>query len=307
MRSLATIAFVLGITQSWAQQIAFQQLPVDGVDNIEKGGDPLESFSETIVSTLSSSRQHTTFLKLLQRSKCIPLLAHINSSTVFAPTDQAWTEWANTHRPEREGMLSFGWLGQAGLEPWVSTFEVEDEGHDFDNQNWALRQHLLYHMLNYTLPAEAFVSGNGTNITTETTLLFPMAEEPEHTPVPPPGPPWLPRGGEGLLSGHGQRIRLARAGSEEGQERGMIGVDWTGKNGVSVWDGSGWEHEGNRTSLLKKGGRKGDKGGEHGGPESEIIGMRWTRNGVVVGVEGVLEPPPSIGEHGRSLCNLPIS
>lgn len=296
MLSFATIAFGLGITHSWAQQVTFQHLPVDGVENIENGGEPLESFSETIVSTLSSSTQHTTFLKLLQRSKCIPLLAHINSSTVFAPTDHAWAEWADTHRPEHEGMLSFGWLGEAGLDPWISTHEVDSEGQDYDNQNWALRQHLLYHMLNYTLPAEAFVSGNGTNITTETTLLFPMAEEPEHSPTPPPGPPWLPRGGEGLLSGHGQRLRLAKAGSEAGQERGMIGVDWTGKNGVSIWDGSGWDHDGNRTSLIKKGRRKGDTGGEHGGAESEITGMKWTRNGVVVGVEGVLEPPPSIGE-----------
>lgn len=302
MRSLATVAFVLSITHTWAQQIAFQRPLVHDVVEVEDGEEPLESFSETIVSTLSSSTQHTTFLKLLQRSKCIPLLAHINSSTVFAPTDQAWTEWADTHRPEHGGMPSFGWLGSAGLDPWTSNHEVEDESEDFDNQNWALRQHLLYHMFNYTLPADAFISNDGPNITTETTLLFPMTEEPERTPLPPPGPPWLPRGGDGLLSGHGQRIRLAKAGSEAGGERGMIGVDWTGKNGVSVWDGSGWKKPGNDTlSLkLKKGRRKGDQGGEHGGADSEVTGMRWTRNGVVVGVDGVLEPPPSIGECTRS-------
>ena len=253
-------------------------------------------FSETIVSTLSASTQHTTFLKLLQRSKCIPLLAHINSSTVFAPTDKAWAEWADAHRPEENGVLSFGWLGDDGLDPWLTTNGVEEDGDDFDNQNWALRQHLLYHMLNYTLPVEAFVASDGTNITTETTLLFPLAEEPEHAPIPPPGPPWLPRGGEGLLSGHGQRIRLARIGSEAGQDRGMIGVDWTGKNGVSIWNGSGWKQDGNDTLTLKKGKRKGDKGDEHGGSDSKVAGIRWTRNGVVVGVEGVLEPPPSIGE-----------
>lgn len=75
----------------------------------------------------------------------------------------------------------------------------------------------------------------------------------------------------------------------------MIGVDWTGENGASIWDGSGWKQAGNDTVSVNKGRRKGDKGGEHGGSDSEVMGMRWTRNGVVIGVEGVLEPPPSIG------------
>jgi uncharacterized surface protein with fasciclin (FAS1) repeats len=254
------------------------------------------SFSETIVSTLSKSDQHTTFIRLLQRSKCIPLLAHINTSTVFAPTDKAWAEWAETHRPEKEGELVNGWLTHTGLETWLDTdFDIETEA--FDNQNWALRQHLLYHMLNYTLAPEDLIAGNGTNITTETTLLFPMAEEPEHTPTPPPGPPWLPRGGEGMLSGHGQRLRIARGGSEVGGATGRIGVDWMGREGVTIWDGSGWKEDGNSSfvDVLSKGKKqKGDK--EEKEPEVIVKGMRWVRNGLVIGVDGVLEPPPSIGK-----------
>jgi hypothetical protein len=236
---------------------------------------------------------------LLQRSKCIPLLAHINTSTVFAPTDKAWAEWAEKHKPESKGVRINGWLSNAGLEPWLAnTNEMdEDKNEDFDNQNWALRQHLLYHMLNYTLSPESLVAGNRTNITTETTLLFPMAEEPEHTPVPPPGPPWLPRGGEGMLSGHGQRLRIARGGSEEGGKSGRVGVDWTGKEGVTVWDGSGWKEDTN-TTLVEGAGKHKTPKGDHGDtePEVRVKGVRWVRNGVVIGVDGVLEPPPSIGE-----------
>lgn len=253
------------------------------------------TFSETIVSTLSASTQHTTFLTLLQRAKCIPLLAHLNSSTVFAPTDQAWREWDEKHRPKKGDAVSFGWLSDEGLDPWLASDSAGDDT-NFDNQNWALRQHLLYHMLNYTLPAEAFIAGNGTKITTETTLLFPLAEEPNHTPVPPPGPPWLPRGGEGMLSGHGQRLRLAKGGSDEGADRGMVGVDWLGKDGVSIWDGSGWKSEGNDTSAMKKHKDKGKKGKDDE-PLPEVTGLRWVKNGVVVGVEGVLEPPPSVGQY----------
>ena len=260
-----------------------------------KETDGVASFSETIVSTLSKSDQHTTFIGLLQRSKCIPLLAHINTSTVFAPTDKAWAEWTEAHKPKKEGYLTNGWLSHTGLEPWLNT-QTFEEDEAFDNQNWALRQHLLYHMLNHTLSPDAFVAGNGTNITTETTLLFPMAEEPEHTPVPPPGPPWLPRGGEGLLSGHGQRLRIARGGSDAGGERGRIGVDWMGQEGVSIWNGSGWKEDRNTSLIDTTGkGRKHKGGQEEQEPEIQVKGMRWVRNGVVIGVDGVLEPPPSIG------------
>jgi uncharacterized surface protein with fasciclin (FAS1) repeats len=255
-------------------------------------------FAESIVSALSASSKHTTFLRLLQRAKCIPLLAHIGSSTVFAPTDEAWDAWAEKHRPEEEDDLVQGWLGPDGLDEWLKdeedvlasrvamTMDDEGERQRLDNQNWALRQHLLYHMLNYTLQASAIIAGNSSNVTIETTLLFPLLEEPEHPPVPEPGPPWLPRGGEGLLGGHGQRLRLARAGSGAGGERGKVGVDHFGEGGVTVWDGRGW-NSGDETEFM---GAK------------NVTGARWVRNGVVIGVDGVLEPPPSIGTllSGRS-------
>lgn len=42
MRSFATLAFVLGITSTWAQQIAFQQPLVDGVEHVEDIGKCIE-------------------------------------------------------------------------------------------------------------------------------------------------------------------------------------------------------------------------------------------------------------------------
>ena len=159
---------------------------------------------------------------------------------------------------------------------------IEVERRKLDNQNWALRQHLLYHMFNYTLTPTYFLADQSANITIETTLLFPLAQEPELPPTPPPGPPWLPRGGEGLLGGHGQRLRFAKAGSEQGEARGKVGVDHNANGGAKIWDGSGWSEDSGKDT-------------ESSAKKDKIVGARWTRNGVVVGIEGVLEPPPSLG------------
>lgn len=291
MRSFhAVLALVLSSTCLASQQ-SFE------VHN-EEPPTPITDLSETIVSILSSSTQHTTLIHLLQRSKCIPMLAHIGNGTLFAPTDKAWEEWATSHtppKPNEGGRRYLEWLGPGGIEEWVQPEEIllrrrvedglgEDEAREeLDNQNWALRQHLLYHMLNYTLEPTDLLFSESNDITTLTTLLYPLAEEPDHPRVPPPGPPWLPRGGDGMLGGHGQRLRLAGAGSEPGGERGKVGGDWRGDGGISLWDGEGWEEEGNVTIQ-----------GE-GKERRKIKGARWGANGVMIGIEGVLDMPPSIG------------
>ena len=292
------------------------------------------TLSETIVSTLSASNQHTTLLHLLQRSKCIPLLAHIGNATLFAPTDQAWIDYVDAHGPHTpEDPTYQGWLTAGGLEEWKMPEEEvlrvrigeggdeESERKKLDNQNWWLRQHLLYHMLNYTLSPEDLTDNITSDmvdgykkdkkdgderkleVSMETTLLFPMLEEPPIPPTPPPGPPWLPRGGDGLLGGHGQRLRVLKGNKDD---RGKVGVTHSGDEGVSIWDGSGWPPvDTNDTESFWPGSGKdkGDKGDDDDKHEEEkrrkkaeagVIGSRWSRNGVVVGVEGVLEPPPSI-------------
>ncbi|WWC73256.1 uncharacterized protein I206_107222 [Kwoniella pini CBS 10737] len=310
-----------------SQQLAFTGNSAPQQDNdhaygagaAEDGGG-ISVNAETIVSALTASTQHTITLHLLQRAKCIPLLAHIGNATIFAPTDRAWTDWADKHRPESEvrNELSSGWLGQGGLQDWLKSedevldMRISNTNHDeewernmMDNQNWALRQHLLYHMFNYTLHPTAFIPSETTpNTTIETTLLFPLAEEPQLPPTPEPGPPWLPRGGEGLLGGHGQRIRLAKIGSEHGGERGKIGLEWNGDNGVTFWDGKGWEDDTprpkpNKTELADSNIGKGKDENKE-----KFKGIRWTRNGAVVGINGVLDMPRSIEDIIRTHPSL---
>ena len=313
MRSVVAAWAALALAASWtsAQQSPFRDLPSSaavqnlGLDSSYGDQRVPGAFEESIVSTLSASNQHTIFLHLLQRAKCIPMLSRIQSSTVFAPTDEAWKKWFDEHTPEEGEELYQGWLGAEGLEAWLLPREEVEGTNALDNQHWALRQHLLYHMLNYTLPVSAFISNSDQDeeaeISTQTTLLFPMAEEPALPPVPEPGSPWLPGGGQGMLGGHGQRVRIARGGKslKEAGERGKVGVDFDGSGGVDIWDGSGWKGDSlGNVGEVKKRGKKGEK-------DREAQGIRWARNGAVVGVDGVLEPPPSIGEetrHGHLLC-----
>ncbi|WVQ81644.1 hypothetical protein IAT38_003768 [Cryptococcus sp. DSM 104549] len=292
----AQLAFPVDAPARHTGKIADSHVDESGYLDIENEGE-VSSNAETIVSTLSASTKHTTFLHLLQRSKSIPMLAHIGNATVFAPTDQAWQDWADRNQPNGladggDSGLVAGWLGPGGLDEWMKDEEevlvermsasgdADAERQALDNQNWALRQHILYHILNYTLPPSAFLPTDTANVSLQTTLLYPMAEEPKLPPVPEPGPPWLPRGGEGLLGGHGQRIRIAAVGSDEGGESGKIGVDWQGQGGAVVWDGKEWEKKGNETM-------KGEK---------DVKGAKWVRNGVVVGLENVLDMPVSIEE-----------
>jgi uncharacterized surface protein with fasciclin (FAS1) repeats len=286
----AILTLVLAST-CWAIQ---QPLTVEGLSPLDSASSSVrlsDDFSETIVSILSSSSQHTTLLRLLQRSKCIPMLAHIGNATIFAPTDTAWETWAKAHLPENTTRLYQDEVIDRRISDGMNEEDVVDE---LDNQNWALRQHLLYHMLNYTLsPADFGPMENASNITTHTTLLFPLADEPAHPRIPPPGAPWLPRGGDGMLGQHGQRLRYARAGSEEGQVRGRVGGDWRGEGGFDVWDSSGWgEKDGNETHIAPD--LHGDK--EDRRAKEKVRGVRWGTNGAVVGITGVLDTPGSIGE-----------
>ena len=246
---------------------------------------PPETQALSMVSLLSLSPNHSMTLHLLQRAKLIPTLNMMQNATFFAPTDRAWEQWA-----ERHGGDDDSWLGAASLEQYLSSATGDSSQITVDNQNWALRQHLLYHLLNYTLAPEDILPSNSSlpNVTTHETLLFPYLKAPDPTPEPPSGPPWLPRGdtGKGLLGGSGQRLRLLR-GSGPDADLARVAVDWKGEGGVSFWDGSGWENRTDRISAEKKG---------HPEVKAKVRGVRWAPNGAVVGLDDVLDPPPSIGE-----------
>jgi solute carrier family 25 (mitochondrial carnitine/acylcarnitine transporter), member 20/29 len=83
----------------------------------------------------------------------------------------------------------------------------------------ALRQHLFYHLLNYTLddvPSE---------ITVQQTLHFPALVTEPPTKQPPPQEPWLPVPG-GLLGNEAQRLRTTRRDNHT-----FFGVNALGQGG----------------------------------------------------------------------------
>lgn len=162
---------------------------------------PLHVTSTTLVDLLSADPDYTQLLRVLQRTRLIPTLNRLNSSTFFAPTNDAihryslWSEYL--------------------------TFPEDALG---DNIHEQVRQTLLYHMLNYTL--ESFPPES--TIDTYNTLHFPRISPSPPSKNPPPAPPWLPVPG-GSLNGESQRLRAAVRGS-----RPYVGVDALGENGVLV-------------------------------------------------------------------------
>lgn len=244
------------------------------------------------------------------------------NGSVFAPTNAAWKEWEERNRPE-DDERAFGWLGPGGLDEWMipsseadslleSRVSAVDEDEreiiiaQHDNLHWALRQHLLYHMLNYTLSPSDWINGN---VSTEATLLFPAYE----APPPPKNPdsPWIPAPGTGLLGYHGQRLRLAHPGAEPAscgdfqkgkkESRGCVGFDHAGEHGASVWDGSGWNstddgghHFGEGEGEGDKGKDKDDKDDKEDKDKKKAVGVRWGRNGPVIGIDSVLDPPKTL-------------
>ncbi|KAG8741886.1 hypothetical protein FRC10_002299 [Ceratobasidium sp. 414] len=148
------------------------------------------TFRKTLVDVLSSDKDYTLLLKALQRARLVPTLNRINGSTLFAPTNDAIRRYAARH-PDSA---------------WAALVD-DKEG----NPHIALRQHLFYHMLNYTATPTTSDSLPAAPATyTHRTLHFPRAPDdgsgpPSHEP--PDLPPWMPVPG-GLLAGEPQRLRI---------------------------------------------------------------------------------------------------
>jgi hypothetical protein len=200
---------------------------------------PSAFFTSTLVDVLSADSSYTTLVRLLQRTKLIPTLNKLNGSTLFAPTNDA-----------------FDRAKAIGGNSWDDLLEDEDVwGNNTrpkrpDNILFDLRQHLLYHLLNYTLPYDfqSSSSADGSNPPSLfpnssehrpqmlETMLFPSRYSGHKTPQPAPAPPWLPER-SGLLGTDGQRIRgIQKAGaeSEGSSSEDWVGVDWKGEGGVRV-------------------------------------------------------------------------
>jgi solute carrier family 25 carnitine/acylcarnitine transporter 20/29 len=158
--------------------------------------------STTLVDALSADPDYTSLIRLLQRARLIPTLNKLNGSTLFAPTNDA----IDRH-------LSLNPL-------WQTQFDHHQFVLD-DNVREKLRQELLYHLLNYSLPELP----SEPQLQVLKTLHFPrlLTEPPSTDPLP-----WIPEPG-GTLGGEPQRLRLY---SQDGAAR--VGVDANGKGGAEV-------------------------------------------------------------------------
>lgn len=215
---------LIGLFLFLAPLVASAQIPIHS-------GTPSVS-STTLVEALSADPDYTHLISLLQRARLIPTLARLNATTLFAPTNAAI---------ERHAVESPHW----GLELYEDGYGQKPR----DNVQEKLRQELLYHMLNGTLPP--FPEQEGPTVQVHETLHYPR--KPFDLPTGNP-PPWVPKPG-GTLGGRPQRLRLAGRNKEV-----WVGVDAFGKDGVKV--------------------------------VKERVDVT---DGVLVGIDGVLEPPSSLG------------
>ncbi|KAJ1301644.1 hypothetical protein OPQ81_008887 [Rhizoctonia solani] len=169
-------------------------------------------FRKTVIDVLSADKDYTLLLKALQRARLVPTLNRINGTTLFAPTNAAIERYAKAH----PGSL------------WASLVS----GSPPTNPHNDLRQHLFYHLLNYTATPTTSESLPAAPATfTHRTLHFPQAPDdgsgpPSHEP--PDLPPWMPVPG-GLLAGEPQRVRVTWR-----DDAAWVAVSEQGEVGVKV-------------------------------------------------------------------------
>ena len=195
MRRL-TLALLAASVAASLPLSAATQAPVDA---------PPRPLSTTLVDVLSADPDYSLLLHLLQRAKLIPTLNKLNDSTFFAPTN---------HALERHSALG---------PPWSHAF-LQSDAPLADNINEKLRQHLFYHMLNYSVPLP---HDPGLHVLHTMHFPHPLPDSPTHEP--PPYPPWFPIPG-GTLGGQPQLLRLLAV--DNGSCR--VGVDAFGKGGVKL-------------------------------------------------------------------------
>ncbi|THH06399.1 hypothetical protein EW145_g4115 [Phellinidium pouzarii] len=166
--------------------------------------------SRTLIDALSEDPDYTSLLKLLQLAQLVPTINKLNGSTLFAPTNEAIDRYSESHSL------------------WSDTLtDLEFAYSARDNVQQKLRQELLYHFLNYSVP---LLPGDF-KLQVHRTLHFPLKTLDSPSRDPPPNPPWLPVP-DGTLGGEPQRLRVA---SFDGNV--MVGTDAFGKGGASVVKG----------------------------------------------------------------------
>ncbi|CAO1636549.1 unnamed protein product [Parajaminaea phylloscopi] len=247
------------------------------------------------IDVLTSSPQHTLFVRLLQRARLFPSLIRLvehgdgRGLTILAPTNEAIHASPNA--------LLLAALDSGPL-----------DAQDVDNIGAQLRQHLLHHIVNYTLPYDVIVNDSrrasqarehvaSLDVPIErphmhVSLHRPSARSPDEPtrpgPIPqPPDEPWYP--GEedesDLLGGEGQKIRTLWKWSSPGKAaEGLKGGKTPKSPQGALWFGV-------------------DSQGKDGVASLED---RWTQRGLVIFVNGTLPLPPTLRDVVRGHPSLEV-
>lgn len=225
-----------------------------------------------LVDLLAASPNHVIYVRLLQRTRLVPTLMNLleygdgRGLTIIAPTDDAIKRRIESDRASRIALLSASDSAEQGRSIWEWASIIVEDGDEspsddtqatlwidgkmqLGNVNAVLRQQLLYHMVNYTLPYQFSPDGR-INSSSEndrlssgkvemlSTLHRPsrrLLHEPTR-PGPIPHPPSTPPhpGAEddgGLLAAEGQKMRIATQGKEGDV---WVGTDATGSGSVKI-------------------------------------------------------------------------
>lgn len=159
--------------------------------------------STTFIDVLNADPDYTSLLKLLQLALLVPTLNRLNGSTFFAPTNDAIDKHAL----------------------WSHALSSLDDVRD--NVQHKLRQELLYHLLNYSIP----VTPDDNNLQAHKTLHYPRKPDEPPSQEPPPSPPWMPVPG-GTLGGEPQRLHVSYKGEDV-----YVGSNAFGEGGAQVVKG----------------------------------------------------------------------
>lgn len=163
--------------------------------------------SINLTDRLGEDPDFTLLLRLLQRARLVPTLNRLEDATLFAPTNDAIKRYINTSHVYSRAL-----------------FDTEPSPDARDNKQHELRQHLLYHLLNYSIPLMPEDFPSTLPLVLET-LLYPDLPVQSLTRGP---PPWLPQPG-GLLNCAPQRLRVALRDLKP-----WVAVDSIGRGGVEI-------------------------------------------------------------------------
>ncbi|KAK0561916.1 hypothetical protein OC844_002975 [Tilletia horrida] len=241
--------------------------------------------SYNLVDVLAHSADHTIFVRLLQRARLIPTLNNLmqfgdpdRGLSILAPTNAAFLS-----SPESKYWLRLAHLADDKADSEEGRSERSDGPGLNSNSDEVLRQRLLYHVLNFTLP---FSNASSDSLPFKP-ILFPTLHFPSRHlfdpskpdkptrpgPIPhPPAPPFMPGfDPDALLGTQGQVLRISAFNVTKSDTDPKVGKP--GSPNVVLTFGS--DHQG-RGGVV-------------------AVAEDWSsRHGVVVSVNGVLRLPPKL-------------